>query len=132
MNNMHWEILTKNDILISETDNSFLEDTRDIKICYFTDGKIFCGVKDDLNFFIDNQVIDFKLKQKITSFFQFKTQKYNLFNNNQSVIYNVGINTVDGNYKYKYTMIIELEKISVKAEKFEEGTLLEHRIVKLR
>jgi hypothetical protein len=42
MSKMHWEILTKNDILISEYDNSFLEDTRDIKICYFTDGNVFC------------------------------------------------------------------------------------------
>src|SRR5574344_2300895 len=98
MSKMHWEILTKNDILISEYDNSFLEDTRDIKICYFTDGNVFCGVKDNLNFFINNKVFDFKLKQKITSFFQFKTQKYSLFNNSQFIIYNVGINTIDDNY----------------------------------
>lgn len=128
---MHWEILTKNDILISEYDNSFLEDTRDIKICYFTDGNIFCGVKDNLNFFINNKVFDFKLKQKITSFFQFKTQKYSLFNNSQLIIYNVGINTVDDNYKYKYTMIIDDNTIKFKAEKFQEDKLIEHKLINL-
>jgi uncharacterized protein YaaW (UPF0174 family) len=128
---MHWEILTKNDILISEYDNSFLEDTRDIKICYFTDGNVFCGVKDNLNFFINNKVFDFKLKQKITSFFQFKTQKYSLFNNSQLIIYNVGINTVDDNYKYKYTMIIDDNAIKFKAEKFQEDKLIEHKLINL-
>jgi hypothetical protein len=128
---MHWEILTKNDILISEYDNSFLEDTRDIKICYFTDGNVFCGVKDNLNFFINNKVFDFKLKQKITSFFQFKTQKYSLFNNSQFIIYNVGINTIDDNYRYKYTMIIDDNAIKFKAEKFQEDKLIEHKLINL-
>lgn len=131
MSKMHWEILTKNDILISEYDNSFLEDTRDIKICYFTDGNVFCGVKDNLNFFINNKVFDFKLKQKITSFFQFKTQKYSLFNNSQFIIYNVGINTIDDNYRYKYTMIIDDNAIKFKAEKFQEDKLIEHKLINL-
>ena len=80
---------------------------------------------------MNNKVFDFKLKQKITSFFQFKTQKYSLFNNSQFIIYNVGINTIDDNYRYKYTMIIDDNAIKFKAEKFQEDKLIEHKLINL-
>jgi hypothetical protein len=54
-----------------------------------------------------------------------------LFNNSQFIIYNVGINTIDDNYRYKYTMIIDDNAIKFKAEKFQEDKLIEHKLINL-
>ena len=40
-----------------------------------------------------------------------------MFNNSQFIIYNVGINTIDDNYRYKYTMIID-------SDSYTGGTML--------
>lgn len=128
---LHWEILTKSDILISEIDSTFIKDVADIKLCYFTDGNNFYGVKDNLNFFINNEVIDLKLKQKILQYFQYKTNRYNLFNNNEDTTYFLGIDTTDGNYKYKYTMSIN-ENVYIKAEKFDNDEKIDERIIRIK
>ena len=128
---LHWEILTKSDILISEIDSTFINDVSDIKLCYFTDGNNFYGVKDNLNFFINNEVIDLKLNQKILKYFQYKTNRYNLFNNNEDTTYFLGIGTTDGNYKYKYTMSIN-ENVYIKAEKFDNDEKIDERIIQIK
>lgn len=128
---LHWEILTKSDILISEIDSTFIKDVADIKLCYFTDGNNFYGVKDNLNFFINNEVIDLKLNQKILKYFQYKTNCYNLFNNNEDTTYFLGIDTTDGNYKYKYTMSID-ENVYIKAEKFDNDEKIDERVIQIK
>lgn len=128
---LHWEILTKSDILISEIDSTFIKDVSDIKLCYFTDGNNFYGVKDNLNFFINNEVIDLKLNQKILKYFQYKTNRYNLFNNNENTTYFLGIETTDGNYKYKYTMSIN-ENVYIKAEKFDNNEKIDERVIQIK
>lgn len=128
---LHWEILTKSDILISEIDSTFIKDFSDIKLCYFTDGNNFYGVKDNLNFFINNEVIDLKLNQKILQYFQYKTNRYNLFNNNEDTTYFLGIETTDGNYKYKYTMSIN-ENVYIKAEKFDNNEKIDERVIQIK
>lgn len=128
---LHWEILTKSDILISEIDSTFIKDFSDIKLCYFTDGNNFYGVKDNLNFFINNEVIDLKLNQKILKYFQYKTNCYNLFNNNEDTTYFLGIDTTDGNYKYKYTMSIN-ENVYIKAEKFDNDEKIDERVIQIK
>lgn len=128
---LHWEILTKSDILISEIDSTFINDVSDIKLCYFTDGNNFYGVKDNLNFFINNEVIDLKLNQKILQYFQYKTNRYNLFNNNEDTTYFLGIDTTDGNYKYKYTMSIN-ENVYIKAEKFDNDEKIDERVIQIK
>lgn len=128
---LHWEILTKSDILISEIDSTFIKDVADIKLCYFTDGNNFYGVKDNLNFFINNEVIDLKLNQKILKYFQYKTNCYNLFNNNEDTTYFLGIDTTDGNYKYKYTMSIN-ENVYIKAEKFDNDEKIDERVIQIK
>lgn len=128
---LHWEILTKSDILISEIDSTFINDISDIKLCYFTDGNNFYGVKDNLNFFINNEVIDLKLNQKILKYFQYKTNCYNLFNNNEDTTYFLGIDTTDGNYKYKYTMSIN-ENVYIKAEKFDNDEKIDERVIQIK
>ena len=128
---LHWEILTKSDILISEIDSTFIKDVSDIKLCYFTDGNNFYGVKDNLNFFINNEVIDLKLKQKILKYFQYKTNRYNLFNNNEDTTYFLGIETTDGNYKYKYTISIN-ENVYIKAEKFDNNEKIDERVIQIK
>ena len=128
---LHWEILTKSDILISEIDSTFINDISDIKLCCFTDGNNFYGVKDNLNFFINNEVIDLKLNQKILKCFQYKTNCYNLFNNNEDTTYFLGIETTDGNYKYKYTMSIN-ESIYIKAEKFDNNEKIDERVIQIK
>lgn len=128
---LHWEILTKLDILISEIDSTFIKDVADIKLCYFTDGNNFYGVKDNLNFFINNEVIDLKLNQKILKYFQYKTNCYNLFNNNEDTTYFLGIDTTDGNYKYKYTMSIN-ENVYIKAEKFDNDEKIDERVIQIK
>lgn len=128
---LHWEILTKLDILISEIDSTFIKDVSDIKLCYFTDGNNFYGVKDNLNFFINNEVIDLKLNQKILKYFQYKTNRYNLFNNNEDTTYFLGIETTDGNYKYKYTMSIN-ENVYIKAEKFDNNEKIDERVIQIK
>lgn len=128
---LHWEILTKLDILISEIDSTFIKDVSDIKLCYFTDGNNFYGVKDNLNFFINNEVIDLKLNQKILKYFQYKTNCYNLFNNNEDTTYFLGIDTTDGNYKYKYTMSIN-ENVYIKAEKFDNNEKIDERVIQIK
>lgn len=128
---LHWEILTKSDILISEIDSTFIKDFSDIKLCYFTDGNNFYGVKDNLNFFINNEVIDLKLNQKILKYFQYKTNRYNLFNNNEDTTYFLGIETTDGNYKYKYTMSIN-ENVYIKAEKFDNDEKIDERVIQIK
>lgn len=128
---LHWEILTKLDILISEIDSTFIKDVADIKLCYFTDGNNFYGVKDNLNFFINNEVIDLKLNQKILKYFQYKTNRYNLFNNNEDTTYFLGIETTDGNYKYKYTMSIN-ENVYIKAEKFDNNEKIDERVIQIK
>lgn len=128
---LHWEILTKSDILISEIDSTFVNDVSDIKLCYFTDGNNFYGVKDNLNFFINNEVIDLKLNQKILKYFQYKTNCYNLFNNNEDTTYFLGIDTTDGNYKYKYTMSIN-ENVYIKAEKFDNDEKIDERVIQIK
>lgn len=128
---LHWEILTKSDILISEIDSTFIKDVSDIKLCYFTDGNNFYGVKDNLNFFINNEVIDLKLNQKILKYFQYKTNRYNLFNNNEDTTYFLGIETTDGNYKYKYTMSIN-ENVYIKAEKFDNNEKIDERVIQIK
>ena len=128
---LHWEILTKSDILISEIDSTFIKDVADIKLCYFTDGNNFYGVKDNLNFFINNEVIDLKLNQKILQYFQYKTNRYNLFNNNEDTTYFFGIETTDGNYKYKYTMSIN-ENVYIKAEKFDNDEKIDERVIQIK
>ena len=128
---LHWEILTKSDILISEIDSTFINDISDIKLCYFTDGNNFYGVKDNLNFFINNEVIDLKLNQKILKCFQYKTNCYNLFNNNEDTTYFLGIETTDGNYKYKYTMSIN-ENVYIKAEKFDNDEKIDERVIQIK
>lgn len=131
-NNMHWEIITKNDILISEQGSSFLKDSKDIKACYFTDGKLTCGVDNKLNFFVNKIMFDLKLKQKINSFFQFKTAKYNLFTNRQEISYNIGINTEDDKYTYKYTMVIFNGKVDLMAVKKENDLIIESKCITLK
>jgi hypothetical protein len=128
---LHWEILTKSDILISEIDSTFIKDVSDIKLCYFTDGNNFYGVKDNLNFFVNNEVIDLKLNQKILKYFQYKTNCYNLFNNNEDTTYFLGIDTTDGNYKYKYTMSIN-ENVYIKAEKFDNNEKIDERVIQIK
>lgn len=128
---LHWEILTKSDILISEIDSTFIKDVSDIKLCYFTDGNNFYGVKDNLNFFINNEVIDLKLNQKILQYFQYKTNRYNLFNNNENTTYFLGIDTTDGNYKYKYTMSIN-DNVYIKAEKFDNNEKIDERLIQIK
>ena len=128
---LHWEILTKSDILISEIDSTFINDISDIKLCYFTDGNNFYGVKDNLNFFINNEVIDLKLNQKILKYFQYKTNRYNLFDNNEDTTYFLGIETTDGNYRYKYTMSIN-ENIYIKAEKFDNDEKMDERVIQIK
>jgi len=128
---LHWEILTKSDILISEVDSDFIKDVDDIKLCYFTDGDNFYGVKNNLNFFINNEVIDLKLNQKILRYFQYKTNCYNLFNNNEDTAYFLGIETTDGDYRYKYTMSID-GGISIKAEKYDNEKKEDERVIRLR
>jgi len=128
---LHWEILTKSDILISEIDSTFINDVSDIKLCYFTDGNNFYGVKDNLNFFINNEVIYLKLNQKILKYFQYKTNRYNLFNNNEDTTYFLGIETTDGNYKYKYTMSIN-ENVYIKAEKFDNNEKIDERVIQIK
>lgn len=128
---LHWEILTKSDILISEIDSTFVNDTSDIKLCYFTDGNNFYGVKDNLNLFINNEVIDLKLNQKILKYFQYKTNRYNLFDNNEDTTYFLGIETTDGNYKYKYTMSIN-ENVYIKAEKFDNNEKIDERVIQIK
>lgn len=128
---LHWEILTKSDILISEIDSTFIKDVSDIKLCYFTDGNNFYGAKDNLNFFINNEVIDLKLNQKILKYFQYKTNRYNLFNNNEDTTYFLGIETTDGNYKYKYTMSIN-ENVYIKAEKFDNNEKIDERVIQIK
>lgn len=128
---LHWEILTKSDILISEIDSTFIKDVSDIKLCYFTDGNNFYGVKDNLNFFVNNEVIDLKLNQKILKYFQYKTNRYNLFNNNEDTTYFLGTETTDGNYKYKYTMSIN-ESIYIKAEKFDNNEKIDERVIQIK
>lgn len=128
---LHWEILTKSDILISEIDSTFIKDVADIKLCYFTDGNNFYGVKDNLNFFVNNEVIDLKLNQKILKYFQYKTNCYNLFNNNEDTTYFLGIDTTDGNYKYKYTMSIN-ENVYIKAEKFDNNEKIDERVIQIK
>ena len=128
---LHWEILTKSDILISEIDSTFINDISDIKLCYFTDGNNFYGVKDNLNFFINNEVIDLKLNQKILKYFQYKTNCYNLFNNNEDTTYFFGIETTDGNYKYKYIMSIN-ENVYIKAEKFDNNEKIDERVIQIK
>nr|DAW77866.1 MAG TPA: hypothetical protein [Caudoviricetes sp.] len=130
-NMLHWEILTKSDILISEIDSTFINDVSDIKLCYFTDGNNFYGVKDNLNFFINNEVIYLKLNQKILKYFQYKTNRYNLFNNNEDTTYFLGIETTDGNYKYKYTMSIN-ENVYIKAEKFDNNEKIDERVIQIK
>lgn len=128
---LHWEILTKLDILISEIDSTFIKDFSDIKLCYFTDGNNFYGVKDNLNFFINNEVIDLKLNQKILQYFQYKTNRYNLFDNDEDTTYFLGIDTTDGNYKYKYTMSIN-ENVYIKAEKFDNDEKIDERVIQIK
>jgi len=128
---LHWEILTKSDILISEIDSTFIKDFSDIKLCYFTDGNNFYGVKDNLNFFINNEVIDLKLNQKILQYFQYKTNRYNLFDNDEDTTYFLGIDTTDGNYKYKYTMSIN-ENVYIKAEKFDNDEKIDERVIQIK
>nr|DAL00762.1 MAG TPA: hypothetical protein [Caudoviricetes sp.] len=128
---LHWEILTKSDILISEIDSTFIKDFSDIKLCYFTDGNNFYGVKDNLNFFINNEVIDLKLNQKILQYFQYKTNRYNLFDNDEDTTYFLGIETTDGNYKYKYTMSIN-ENVYIKAEKFDNDEKIDERVIQIK
>lgn len=128
---LHWEILTKSDILISEIDSTFIKDFSDIKLCYFTDGNNFYGVKDNLNFFINNEVIDLKLNQKILQYFQYKTNRYNLFDNDEDTTYFLGIDTTDGNYKYKYTMSIN-ENVYIKAEKFDNNEKIDERVIQIK
>ena len=128
---LHWEILTQSDILISEIDSTFINDTSDIKLCYFTDGNNFYGVKDNLNFFVNNEVIDLKLNQKILKYFQYKTNCYNLFNNNEDTTYFLGIEATDGNYKYKYTMSIN-ENVYIKAEKFDNNEKIDERVIQIK
>ncbi len=131
MSKLHWEILTQNDILISEKTSTFLEDTKDIKLCYFTDGDIFCGVRDDLLFFINHQIIDLKLNQKIIKFFQYKEVAVGLTNDSECVTYNVGIDTEDDIYTYKYTMQISDDEIYLLAQKFDNGKELENKRIQL-
>lgn len=128
---LHWEILTKSDILISEIDSTFIKDFSDIKLCYFTDGNNFYGVKDNFNFFINNEVIDLKLNQKILQYFQYKTNRYNLFDNDEDTTYFLGIDTTDGNYKYKYTMSIN-ENVYIKAEKFDNDEKIDERVIQIK
>lgn len=114
---MHWEILTKNDILISEHNSSFLKDMNDIKLCYFTDGKNFYGVNNDLTFFVNSKIFDFKISEKIISFFQFKSVKFDLIANEQNLKYNIGINTESDTNICKYTMLIDVNIVQFIAEK---------------
>ena len=100
---LHWEILTKSDILISEIDSTFVNDVSEIKLCYFTDGNNFYGVKDNLNFFI----------------------------NNEDTTYFLGIEATDGNYKYKYTMSIN-DNVYIKAEKFDNNEKIDERVIQIK
>jgi len=131
MNNLHWEIITKSDILISETTGAFLEDTKNIKSFYFTDGEIYCGVKDNLHFFINHQEIDLKLNQKILKFFQYKEVAVGLTQDYEDIVYNIGIDTEDNKYTYKYTMQIDTETIYLLAQKFDEGNQIEQKRIQL-
>jgi len=134
MNNLIWNIETKSGILISEGQGVLRNIApSEIKCIYFEDEKYCYGVKDNSHFFINNQEFDFKLNQKILKFFQYKTATHNLMLDTDGIEYNVGIETEDGDYKYKYTMTIKSPKnIVFTAQKFESEKEIAHRIVRLR
>ncbi len=116
---LHWQLLTESDILISEYDNESFSNIDNIKIFYFTDGKNYYGIKNNLMFFVNNQVIDLKLQQKIIDFFQYKEDSFDLFSNSLNTSYFIGINTEDNRFKFKYTMIINSD-VEIIAEKFSD------------
>jgi len=131
MNKLHWECLTKSDILVSEYDDEPMKNIKHIKICYFTDGDNYYGIKNNLMFFVNQMVIDLKLKQRIIDFFQYKTDEFDLFTNMMHTKYQIGMNTTDDNYKYKYTMVIDDPYINIIAEKYDNDKKIDEKIMKV-
>ena len=134
MNNMIWNMETVSGILVSEGQGVLRNiDTSEIKCLYFEDGKYCYGVDNALHFFINHQIFDFKLNQKILKFFQYKTAAHNLMLDKESVVYNVGIETEDGEYQYKYTMVIQSHNhVEFVAQKIDNGKEIATRKVRLR
>ena len=116
---MEFMTVTKSGIIIE----SINEDT---VACYFTDGKNAYGVNKELLFFVNHQWIDLKLKQKFIGFFQYKSVSHNLMFDNDNITYNVGVETEDNSYRYKYTMSINTG-VKIKAEKFDQDKLIDTR-----
>jgi len=134
MNDLIWSIETINGTLLNE-DMAVLQniETERIKYFYFQSKKNCFGVNNKLEFFINNQIFDFKLKQKILKFFQYKEVSHSLMFDVEDICYNIGIEAEDDNYQYKYTMIIKSEtNVDFLAQKFDNGKEIEKRKVKLR
>jgi hypothetical protein len=130
MNNLKFEFINDNDIVISTYYKYLMNDVKHIKSCYFTDGKSYYGVNNKLQFFINNNIFDFKLKQEINSYFQFKTIHHDLLNDFDNMSYNVGINTNDNKYQYRYTMVI-FNDIKIICQKYDNDKLINEKIVNI-
>lgn len=133
MSNLIWNVETNSGILVSEGQGVLQKIApSEIKCMYFEDEMNCYGVDNKLHFFINHQVFDFKLNQKILEFFQYKTAAHNLMLDQENVEYNIGIKTEDDKYQYTYTMTIKSQEIIFTAQRFEDGKEIANRKVRLR
>ena len=131
MNNLHWEIETKNGLILKEFVNDFVSDPKEVKLMYFTDGEIYCGIKNDLTFFINHTEFNSKLNQNILKYFQYKESKIGLMDGMNGTIYNIGVNAEDNLYTYQYTLQISETNIWLNAKQFDGYKQINERNIKL-
>jgi len=131
MNNLHWEIETKNGLILKEFVNDFVSDPKEVKLMYFTDDEIYCGIKNDLTFFINHTEFNPKLNQNILKYFQYKESKIGLMDGMNGTIYNIGVNAEDNLYTYQYTLQISETNIWLNAKQFDGYKQINERNIKL-
>ena len=131
MNNMHWEIITNNGLLLKENNNIFINDPKEIKIAYFTDNNIHCGINKNLTFFLNHTVYDLKLNQNVLKFFQYKENTHGLMDGNNNTVFCLGVNTEDNKYNYTYTLRIDTYSIVLVAQKFDGNELIQNKNIVL-
>lgn len=131
MNKMHWEIETKSGLHLQEGTSTFLNETKDIKKCFFTDGSICCGFDNEGHVFLNQVVIDLKIHQEILKFYQYKECQHSLFNDSETIIYYLCMDATDGEYQYKYALEMVPYRINLKAKKYDGKNLIKSRVLPL-